>query len=395
MGTFSVLMGIFILIALQRAHFKLFISMGLAVLSIVFLQIFKSGFDLKKLVDPILIFLKDSKFYEIVFMIYLIYVLGEMMKNSGATERLKEMVKNLFEDPKLPVGFIPMIIGLMPMPGGAMFTAPIVKPMGEIAKMNHLEIAVANYWFRHTMEFFWLVYPAMLIASSFAGISLRSFMLRMFPTAVGAIIAGLLMIKVKSLKVRLKISDVMKLIWTLFPILVIIALVLFGVRGIVAVSVSVLISTFIYKDLKSFVKGFKMEVILLISMIFIYKAVITSFNLSRTIALEMTNWNIPSILIAIAMPFILGLMTGITQASVGMSFPTIFALQCSLDPITLSMISYFSAVMGVLLSPAHLCLALSAEYFGVGISKMLKKLGLSFIITSVVFMLSLIFSNGR
>ncbi|HDM70335.1 MAG TPA: DUF401 family protein, partial [Thermotogales bacterium] len=135
LGTFSILMGIFILIALQRAHFKLFISMGLAVLSIVFLQIFKSGFDLKNLVDPILIFLEDSKFYEIVFMIYLIYVLGEMMKNSGATERLKETIKKLFEDPKLPVGFIPMIIGLMPMPGGAMFTAPIVKPMGEIAKM--------------------------------------------------------------------------------------------------------------------------------------------------------------------------------------------------------------------------------------------------------------------
>ncbi|RKX53970.1 MAG: hypothetical protein DRP30_03370, partial [Thermotoga sp.] len=76
LGTFSILMGIFILIALQRAHFKLFISMGLAVLSIVFLQIFKSGFDLKNLVDPILIFLEDSKFYEIVFMIYLIYVLG-------------------------------------------------------------------------------------------------------------------------------------------------------------------------------------------------------------------------------------------------------------------------------------------------------------------------------
>jgi len=62
-----------------------------------------------------------------------------------------------------------------------------------------------------------------------------------------------------------------------------------------------------------------------------------------------------------------GLITGITIAFVGSSFPIVIPLIASLDAganiypyIMLAMVFGFS---GVLLSPVHLCLILSNQYF--------------------------------
>ena len=65
-----------------------------------------------------------------------------------------------------------------------------------------------------------------------------------------------------------------------------------------------------------------------------------------------------------AAPFIVGLLTGVNQAFVAIAFPLLVPIigQGSPDMVLLAF-AYVSGFVGILLSPAHLCLALTADYF--------------------------------
>ncbi|MCK7476438.1 MAG: DUF401 family protein [Candidatus Moduliflexus flocculans] len=65
-----------------------------------------------------------------------------------------------------------------------------------------------------------------------------------------------------------------------------------------------------------------------------------------------------------AAPFIIGLLTGVNQAFVAISFPLLVPIigQGSPDMVLMTF-AYVSGFCGILLSPAHLCLVLTADYF--------------------------------
>ena len=65
-----------------------------------------------------------------------------------------------------------------------------------------------------------------------------------------------------------------------------------------------------------------------------------------------------------AAPFFVGLLTGVNQAFVAISFPLLLPIIGQGQPdMILLMFAYVSGFCGILLSPAHLCLALTADYF--------------------------------
>jgi hypothetical protein len=63
-------------------------------------------------------------------------------------------------------------------------------------------------------------------------------------------------------------------------------------------------------------------------------------------------------------PFLLGLLTGVNHAFVGISFPILLPIFGLAHPdLVLVMFAYVSGFVGILLSPAHLCLILTVDYF--------------------------------
>lgn len=65
-----------------------------------------------------------------------------------------------------------------------------------------------------------------------------------------------------------------------------------------------------------------------------------------------------------AAPFVVGLLTGVNQAFVAISFPLLVPVIGTGTPdMVLLTFAYVSGFAGILLSPAHLCLALTADYF--------------------------------
>jgi hypothetical protein len=86
---------------------------------------------------------------------------------------------------------------------------------------------------------------------------------------------------------------------------------------------------------------------------------------------------LPVLLIISVIPFIAGLMTGFTIAYVGITFPVILPLMGGAQPdLGLLSLAYGAGFAGVMLSPFHLCLVLSGEYFGADLAKIYHRLWL-------------------
>ena len=73
---------------------------------------------------------------------------------------------------------------------------------------------------------------------------------------------------------------------------------------------------------------------------------------------------LPLGIILFTLPFIVGILTGITVAFVGVTFPLIYLmLQENGFSIGLMAFAFAGGYIGVLLSPVHMCLVLTKEYF--------------------------------
>jgi hypothetical protein len=72
---------------------------------------------------------------------------------------------------------------------------------------------------------------------------------------------------------------------------------------------------------------------------------------------------LPTGVVLFVLPFIVGLVTGLTVGFVGATFPIITAMMGGHpDPATVTF-AFASGFAGVMLSPTHLCLLLTIRYF--------------------------------
>ncbi|HNR80607.1 MAG TPA: DUF401 family protein, partial [Mesotoga infera] len=107
---------------------------------------------------------------------------------------------------------------------------------------------------------------------------------------------------------------------------------------------------------------------------------------------ELIAWSIPPITLVILLPFLMGFMTGVTQAGVGLSLPLILSMGSGYGTLSTVMLAYTFAVVGVLVSPIHLCTVLTVEYFKTEYTRVMKRISavtlLSIAASVVVFLLS-------
>ena len=95
-----------------------------------------------------------------------------------------------------------------------------------------------------------------------------------------------------------------------------------------------------------------------------FKKVLESSQAVMGLSTYLSSSGIPAWMVAILIPLSIGIITGVTIAPMGISFPILIPLFKD-DPNFLSymMLAFASGVAGDLLSPFHLCLILTKDYF--------------------------------
>jgi hypothetical protein len=98
-----------------------------------------------------------------------------------------------------------------------------------------------------------------------------------------------------------------------------------------------------------------------------FRQLLTDSGAVQGITQSLADRQMPMIAISIFLPFFVGMITGVTVAFLATTFPILMALISAqgLDSHTVAftVLAYCSGFMGTFLSPVHLCLILTKEYF--------------------------------
>jgi len=109
------------------------------------------------------------------------------------------------------------------------------------------------------------------------------------------------------------------------------------------------------------------KMIYMVAAILVFNGILEDSRAVTRVSQEMLDWNMPLLPIVMLLPFLVGVVAGITIAFVGTTFPILISLIDTLGQNTLLlpylMLALVSGFAGVLVSPLHLCLLLSNEYF--------------------------------
>ena len=132
----------------------------------------------------------DPKTIFLAIIVGLILILSNSMEKAGQMKRLLASFRGLIANPRLNLIIFPALIGLLPMPGGAVFSAPMVKELGGQTDLKGHQLSFVNYWFRHIWEYWWPMYPGVLLAVIIADLNLALFVILMVPLTLAAIYFG-------------------------------------------------------------------------------------------------------------------------------------------------------------------------------------------------------------
>lgn len=376
-------------------------SLGAFVLGILF------GMAPLAILRSVGIALSHPKTLSLAVVVSLILVLSHSLEAAGQMQRLLDRFQGLIRIQAISIIVFPALIGLLPMPGGAIFSAPMVKNLGNRGQLNAADLSYINYWFRHIWEYWWPLYPGILLITAISGLNLWSLVLKSLPMTIVAVIIGYWPLRGKlSFSNRKPLnakSVVNRSVWPFFveltPIWMVIALGIAigaGLSGlnmfgniakeaglIIALVLAILLvwhtngvsATTRRKILLNRKLG---SLVYMVASILIFKGILEDSQAVVAVSSDLLRWGIPLVVVAVALPMLVGIVSGITIAFVGTTFPILISLiQASsantavLPYLILGLVSGF---VGVLFSPLHVCLLLSNEYFETSLDQVYHRL---------------------
>ena len=310
--------------------------------------------------------------------------LSRLMEVKGLLTSLAATMERI--GPRLAMHLVPAVIGLVPMPAGALVSAAALRDLAKRMGLTPEQVTFINYWFRHIWEYSLPVYPAIITTSVILSVQLSSMVITLLPMTALAIALGtissyrmLKLNKSQETKERMSKNIAYNLLRASWPILLVVALVLLGLDAVIAFPLALALlacqQRAKWPKLKKALKyGLDPKILFLLYAIMLYKATIEGSGAAYTLFSDMQNIGLPALTVLAALPFLMGFATGIGIGFVGISLPLLvpfLTLGSELNSYAL-LLAYTSGYVGVLLSPVHLCLILSAEYFKASLAKVYK-----------------------
>ena len=314
---------------------------------------------------------------ELVFVIASIMLLAEMSSHFGYLETFARALQRLVSDRRISLSLMPAFGGLLPMPGGAMWSAPLVQSVDRESEISPEQRTFVNYWFRHVWEYVLPVYPGLVLASAILSVPIvrlvrAQSLLSAASIVGGAIVVYLTIKKGKSTQLskasRLRALPLM--LSGIWPFAFVLILVLGFKANLLAVLVSAILLILILTRTGPRAFGrlawqsFSAASLSVVLGVMGFKEIMKAGGVVDVFPSILAALHIPNALVLFFIPMIVGLLTGITQAFVGVAFPVVMPLITGAhSPLSAAALAYSGGFLGVLLSPVHLCLILTNQYF--------------------------------
>lgn len=350
------------------------------------------------LLERVFLTFTDPSIVLLAMVVFFMPLIGGVLEESGQMDNL---VKNMRIGKRPFLALSPAFLGMLPMPGGALLSAPLVEKAG--GETNGQIKASVNVWFRHILFLVYPLAPPLIASSKIAKLEVYQVIPYSFPTLILAALFGYYFF-LRDVKGGMDYRSQFSLRKLAIPIAVILAAPLTDLliksffelpipEAATFIGVLVSLGLGLYFGRASLGKllliGKEMapwKFALIIFGMFTYLRIFTRSGAPELLA----GVQMPAAVLCVLGGYILGVLTGRIQAPASIIFPIYLVRFGEMTPIVFAII-FFSIFLGYCASPIHPCVSVSLEFFNTSIrdfmTTMVPPTLIALIITLLFFMI--------
>lgn len=338
--------------------------------------------------------------WDLLLCLYFVMCLEVELRKSGSLHGMVVTLRNIFSSNKVTLAFMPAFLGLLPSLGGARFSAPIVQEASEGIAVDDEQKSAINLWFRHIFEFSNPLMPGVILACGIANVSIGDLIDQVGWVTILCFVLGWIF-----LIVPLKITDPEKatntqhdrtidwksLILAFGPIVTsFLLIVAFDVQAALAMGLVVVAFIPLYFWFKRpisvksvFTESLDKKLFFNVVCILYFIQLLTVIGTLDEIVNVFNNSALPQAVIIACLSFIFGVMTGMGQGYIAIVMP-IVALMAP-GNIVLVGIAMVYGMAGQMVTPTHLCILVTVEYFKSRLWKTIGRCGVLSLLMILIF----------
>ena len=338
--------------------------------------------------------------WDLLLCLYFVMCLEVELRKSGSLHGMVVTLRNIFSSNKVTLAFMPAFLGLLPSLGGARFSAPIVQEASEGIAVDDEQKSAINLWFRHIFEFSNPLMPGVILACGIANVSIGDLIDQVGWVTILCFVLGWIF-----LIIPLKITDPEKatntqhdrtidwksLVLAFGPFVTsFLLIVAFNVQAALAMGLVVVAFIPLYFWFKRpisvksvFTESLDKKLFFNVVCILYFIQLLTVIGTLDEIVSVFNNSSLPQAVIIACLSFIFGVMTGMGQGYIAIVMP-IVALMAP-GNIVLVGIAMVYGMAGQMVTPTHLCILVTVEYFKCRLWKTIGKCGVLSLLMVLIF----------
>ncbi|MCX7806073.1 MAG: DUF401 family protein [Planctomycetota bacterium] len=331
-------------------------------------------------------------FLSLTSLVILVNILGAAMREAGIDRRLAPALEGLLRSRRAAISIIPLMMGMLPTPGGIMLSAPMVRSAGDGIGLPRARQAAINYWFRHQLEPAWPLFPAVPLVQAMFSVPPGRLLAWNAALSVAGLLAGVAFLLLPGMPPRRDPgpsgaaggtwANLRAVAAALWPIALAAGLYIgLHMPPAAGIFLGALLILLVYRIPRTRWWPLARESVEWDFALLIGGALMYKLNLDATGAVpEITDWlrsaGLPTRALLFVLPFIVGFVTGVTMPTVAMTFPLLksFIGEGEAADLGLEALAFSGVLCGLHLTPVHLCVSLSTTYFEAPLIRILWRL---------------------
>jgi integral membrane protein (TIGR00529 family) len=212
-----------------------------------------------------------------------------------------------------------------------------------------------------------------VLAAAVTKTPINKLLLSQIPLPIAVIVVGALLgfrgTSVRAIAGKRDWNEFKALFVSLLPIMISIVLVVVFKLPLAIAMASIVIAMFsfyryTFNELRTTLReSISLNVMLMVTGIMVFKGMLEASGAIGALPLLFKQSGLPTGVVLFVLPFIVGLLTGLTVGFVGATFPIITVMMGGHPDTATVTFAFASGFAGVMLSPTHLCLLLTVQYF--------------------------------
>lgn len=323
------------------------------------------------------------------------------LRRSGTLKGMVDALNRFFSSTKVVISSMPAFLGLLPSVGGARFSAPIVETACEGMDIKPESKAAINFWFRHICEFASPIIPGMILGCAIAHVSVAD-LVTIFsgcPSSpspqAGSSWSARSSLRKSAARPNCRPSSAGQTSSTSCspsrPVLLSVVLMMaFNLSAALAMGAVVVLLIPVLLMMKRgvsvkdvFVGAADWRLLLNVGCILFFIQLLEATGILHQIITCFEGSALPVPVIIALTSFVIGILTGMSQGHVAIVMPIVAGLMPgSLDLAGVAMVF---GVAGQMITPTHVCLTITIDYFKSDFFKTLVPVILAEAIVLVVF----------